>query len=266
MLQGTPEWHEFRLKGVGGSDIPSLLSICPYGGSPNKLWLVKTRRSKGFEGNSATRHGKDTEAKARARYELLNLEDMPEAVAVHPKYDMCRVSLDGIRDDRRLILEIKCPVSRKLIDSVIAGKVPEYYMAQVQYQLAVTGADACDFFVYHEASGDDHCTLVLPDLAKQAAIIVSVVDFWNKYVIPDIPPPLTEDDVKVIETDEIKDLCSYFTSEQKISKKEADALKKHIIELAGHPKMRCGSVQISTVYKGNGEFSYHRLTLAKGEK
>lgn len=264
MLQGSPEWHAWRLKGVGGSEVPSLLGLCPYDGTPYKVFLVKSGRSKGFEGNSFTEHGKETEGKARSRYELINMEDMESDVcAVHPQYSVCRVSLDGISLDRKKILEIKCPKGDSTISMAKAGKVPEHYMAQIQYQLAVSGADSCDFFVYHSDTGEDALVTVLPDIEYQGRIIAAVLEFWEKHVVTDIAPPLTDKDVlEVSETNlPIKTLCERIkTTKDTAAKKEIDRLKAEAVALAGHPKMRCGDVQISTVIR-NGKFSYHKLTI-----
>lgn len=270
IIQDTEEWSEFRLKGVGASEVAAVNGICPYQ-TPYDIWLIKTKRKKGFAGNSATDHGKETESKARARYELKTMEEMAPACAVHPKYEMCRASLDGIRSDGELILEIKCPQRMgKTIEAVLAGEVPAHYMAQVQYQLAVTGAKKAHFFVYREETLEEPAIDVLievePDIKFQGEIIAKVLDFWEKYVLADAPPPLTERDVKVIADDEqIDGLCKILlTVKDRVSKKDFDQMKADIVSLSGHPKMRCGDVQLSTVNR-NGKFSFHKLTIVKPE-
>lgn len=277
MIQGSPEWHEDRLKGVGASEVPSIVGLCPYGGTPHKVWLVKTRRSKGFEGNSFTQHGQETEAAARARYEFIHMSDMAPACATHPIYSVCKASLDGISGDGKLILELKCPKGQSTFDMAKAGKVPDHYMAQVQFQLAVSGADMAHFFVYHEESGDDALVEVRPDVEYQGKLIAAVLEFW-KFVETDTPPPLTEDDVKLIESDvEIEKICNEIIARstkpetkvdgifpiKKGKDKSLDALKAKAVELAGHPKMKCGRVQVSTVLR-KGVFSYHKLTIGEG--
>ena len=47
-------------------------------------------------------------------------------------------------------------------------------------------------------------------------------------------------------------------------KKIVDDMKARAVHLAGHPKMKCGSVQISTVLR-DGKFSFHKLTVRSGE-
>lgn len=274
LIQDTPEWHAFRIEGVGASEVPAVLGVCIYN-TVHGIWSVKTKRSKGFEGNSFTEHGKETEAKARARYELTAMEDVAPACAIHPTYSICRASLDGISANGKLILEIKCPKGRSTIDTAMAPvpggllpleaaklRVPAQYWPQIQYQLAVTGADLCHFYVFHEESGDTALVPVPPDVDYQGEIIVKVLDFWAKYVITDIPPPLTDRDVKIVESPDIADICQQILARKdQLAKADLDKLKARAVALAGHPKMKCGNVQISTVNR-NGKFSFHKLTVS----
>lgn len=262
LIQDSPEWHAWRLGGIGASEIAAVRGEDKYQSTPYSTWLVKTKRAKGFEGNSATQHGKETEAKARARYELITMEDVQPACAIHPEYPICLASLDGIRDDGKLILELKCPTGRDTIDQALAKKVPDHYWSQVQYQLAVTGAEMCHFFVYHEESGEHALVEVLPDVSYQGELFASALDFWKKYVLTDTPPPLIDKDVKVInDNPDLKSVCSAILDGHKtMAKERLDALKKVAIQIGGHSKIRCGRVQIATVKK-NGAFSYYKLTV-----
>ncbi len=262
LLQNSPEWHEWRRGGIGASEVAAILGICPYN-TPNDIWLVKTKRQQGFEGNSFTRHGQETEAKARARYELINLDDMPPAIVQHPKYPICRASLDGFSEDKKVILEIKCPKGLQTLEAARAGVVPYHYKPQVQWQLAASGADLLHFFVYHEGCADDALVPVRPIVEYQGELIAKCDDWWKRYVVTDTPPPLTDRDVLIIEDNEqINEICELILvgKDEYLTKPELDAHKAEVIKLAGHPKVRCGRVQISTVLR-NDKFSYHKLTI-----
>jgi predicted phage-related endonuclease len=194
------------------------------------------------------------------------MEDMHRDVcAVHPEYLICRASLDGISHDGKRVLEIKCPRGLETLNAARAGKVIDHYWPQVQFQLAVTGADSLDFFVFHEESKEDALVQVMPDVAYQGKLIAAVLEFWALYVATDLPPPLTERDVKEIPIthDEIAVLSDLIKKgKDTLTKAELDQLKARAVNLAGHPKIRCGDVQISTVLR-KGEFSYHKLTIRK---
>lgn len=267
MEQGTEQWVKWRQGGIGASEIAAIMGLCPYN-TPYDIWLVKTGRSRGFEGNSFTEHGKALEAKGRARYELTNMEDMPPACATHPKYPICIASLDGLRSDNKLILEIKCPKGRQTIDAALAGNVPEHYLAQVQYQLAVTGADMLHFFVYHEESQTDALVEVTPDIQYQGKLVAAALDFWNQYVLTDIAPPLTEQDAKLVDDPQVKAICDELLAlkdkTDKASKSQANELKSKVLILGGHNKVRCGPVLVSKSVTKKGEESF-RLTVSKRE-
>lgn len=262
LIQDSPEWHRWRLSGIGASEIAAITGVDPYKNTPHSVWLVKTGRSKGFEGNSFTERGKELEAKARALYEFQNMEDMPAACATHPVYKCCLASLDGISADGKTILEIKCPTGSETINLAKANLLPDHYMAQVQYQMAVTGADVCHFFVFHEGSGEDALVKVRPNVAYQGELIAAAVEFWEKHVLADIAPALTEDDVKIVDFHpELLLLADRITAEKDTLKKsELDALKARFVLLGGHNKVKCGNVQVSEV-KRKGVFSYHKLTV-----
>lgn len=269
LIQDSPEWHLWRKEGVGASEIPSIYPFTPDGSkiepydTPHGVWLVKSGRSKGFAGNSFTEHGKELEAAARARYELVNMTDMPPACATHPKFPICRASLDGWNQEIKTILEIKCPKGRSVIDAALAGKVAEHYLPQVQYQLAVTGAEFLEFYVYHSETETDALVKVVPDLKYQGKLINAAVEFWEHYVLTDTPPPLTDRDVKVIDNNsDLLKLSEIIISQKDSVKKAAlDLLKMQFVKMGGHSKVKCGRVQVSTVNR-HGAFSYHKLTVS----
>jgi putative phage-type endonuclease len=260
LIQNSPEWYAWRNAGLGASEIAAVKGVCPWK-TPYDIFQLKMGRAKNKE-SFVTRHGHEAEAKARARYELVSMRDMTPACAIHPRYEICRASLDGVSSDGKRILEIKCPKSLKTLEEIKKGKVPEHYMMQVQYQLAVTGADVADFFVYHEDTDQHELKEVKPDLDLQGELIMAALLFWGTYVEGDTPPPLTDRDIKVIDDDpEVAELCDLiFKNKMSASKAQMNEWKQMAVSIAGHPKIRCGQVQIATV-KRNGVFSYHKLTL-----
>lgn len=270
MQQGTNEWHEWRRKGVGASESAAILGLCPYS-TAFDVFMDKTGRAEAFEGNAATQRGQDLEGKARAMYELISMEDMPPMCAVHPKYDFLRASLDGLRADGKKILEIKCPGAESH-EKAKAGIVPDHYMIQIQHQLAVTGADSCDYFSYSYKDGSHALVEVLPNLETQAKIVLAAEEFWTKNVLADSAPPLTDRDTKIIVNNpECEQLCLKIKElklkddKRAIAKIELDTLKAMAVALGGHPKIKCGDVRISTVNR-NGKFSFHKLTINSENK
>jgi hypothetical protein len=59
-------------------------------------------------------------------------------------------SPDGVTEDG-LLIEIKCPLTRK-----IEKKVPSYYLPQVQLQLEITDLEECDFVQYRPGPPEEY--------------------------------------------------------------------------------------------------------------
>ena len=75
----------------------------------------------------------------------------------HPEYDFFGASPDGITDDG-IMLEIKCPLKRKII---MGGEVPTQYYYQIQGQLDVCGLDNCDYFECEFVKFDEYADFVV---------------------------------------------------------------------------------------------------------
>ncbi len=254
MHQNTNEWTEWRKQGIGASEVPIVIGISPWS-TPYQLWQEKTGRKKSFEGNHVTHRGQELESKARKLYELTALEDMAPQVAIHPKYPICRCSLDGIRADGNLILEIKCP-GEETHALAKAGKLPPYYMAQVQYQLAVTGADSCHYFSFGK---DESFALieVLPDLKQQGELIAAALHFWDDYILKDIPPPLMPQDVKEVNSPQFESLFA-------LAARGSVEAKFNIINIGGHNKIRFGKYLCTKIKSKSGKDTYRLTTRTDG--
>jgi putative phage-type endonuclease len=211
LAQDSPEWHRWRNDGWGGSEIGSLMGVNPYrDGSPTDAVRGKIAAREGTEvrrnENPNMRRGKAKEPEARAMYErLMGWEAKPLCV-LHDEHDFVRCSLDGIRPDDDLILEIKCPGGRNHEKFLQCAAVPEplirqqlfahcfdYYRYQVLYQLLITGASRCHFVSYcpGEFSGHDQFALIelFPEPFEQERVLERVAAFWGFVERRELPPP-----------------------------------------------------------------------------
>ena len=265
--QNTDAWTKFRNEGVGASESAALKGICPYS-TAYTLWLNKTGRGKPFEDNFGMQRGRELESKIRSRFELEQMQDFNPKVGRHPNYPMILASFDGVSDDGKELLEIKT-TSKATLESVDQQIIPPHYYCQVQQQLLVSGADVCHFYVYNEKLNVFATCDARPDLEYQANLILLIENFWNNHVLKDIPPPLTNKDVKQIlpsENPELSMLCNQLVaSKDELDKKDIDNYKAMLIDLAGHNKFKCGLVQISEVMRGD-KFSYYRLTVEESQE
>jgi len=152
MEQGTEEWFTIRIGKVTASRVADVIAKTKTGYSAtrdNYMAQLICERLTGLKGesftNAAMQHGTDTEPLARAAYEALKDVLVDEVGFVpHPTIEMAGASPDGLVGDDGL-LEIKCPNTATHIETLISKVVPGKYNTQMQFQMACTGRQWCDF-------------------------------------------------------------------------------------------------------------------------
>ena len=199
LVQQSPEWHEFRKKHIGGSDIAAIVGLSPWK-TQHDLWLEKTGRKAPETANFAMERGLSLEREAREAYQKeTGLAVIPQVVT-HPEFEFCMASLDGQTFDRETIVEIKCPMSEKTLLLAQEKKIEPHYECQVQWQLLVSGAKQAHFFVYMPNLA---CSLIeiKPDEKKQQTLLEAAKAFWQ-LILDDVEPEKPEDSFALIDTAE----------------------------------------------------------------
>ncbi len=152
MIQGSPEWYAARLGKVTASRVADVMARTKTGwGASRKNYMADliAERLTGMPveqyTNQAMQWGIDTEAQARNAYSFFRDAEVLEVGFIdHPKIPMTGASPDGqIGDDG--LLELKCPNTATHIEALLSAAVPEKYLLQMQWQLACTGRQWCDF-------------------------------------------------------------------------------------------------------------------------
>ena len=152
MDQRSEEWFAIRIGKVTASRVADVLAKTKSGYSASRdnymAQLVCERltgqKADGFT-NAAMQWGTETEPLARAAYEALKDVLVDEVGFVpHPTIKMAGASPDGFVGQDGLI-EIKCPNTATHIDTLLSESVPTKYFTQMQFQLACTGREWCDF-------------------------------------------------------------------------------------------------------------------------
>ena len=139
--QRSEEWLALRGKMLTASDAATAIGVNSYE-KPDGLILKKFGYNK-FEGNEATEHGNKYENVARDIYcERYNEVAHEIGLHPHPLYNWLGGSPDGITESGKL-LEIKCPLRRKITD-----EVPVHYMPQLQLLMEILNLEECDFIQY----------------------------------------------------------------------------------------------------------------------
>lgn len=186
----TKEWLAWRQKGLGASDVPTILGVNPYR-SPLELWAEKRGILEvDFTGNRFTTMGHRMEPVIASLYE-------EETTGVDLVYGVTRRHADlaylfatpdrliyphaGDRDRLDALLECKNRSERSAAKWGEAGtdQVPEDVLAQVLTQLAVwPEAQHCD--VAALIGGNDFRVYrIHRDAQVEAAILQHVAEFWQ---------------------------------------------------------------------------------------
>jgi putative phage-type endonuclease len=142
--------------------------------------------------NNAMERGKRLEPEARAHFiESYGVEMTPKVVE-STEFNFLGASLDGISENGRKLLEIKCGGS-KLHDMAERGEIPEYYRDQMQHQLLVTGAKKCFYYSYDGKDGI--CIEFYPDPEWKVKFLPKAREFWKCIAFAE-PPPLQDADYR----------------------------------------------------------------------
>lgn len=155
MEQRTDEWFRARLGKVTASKVADVVAKTKSGYSAsraNYMAQLVAERLTGQPGesfsNAAMQWGVDNEADARTAYCFHADVDVSEIAFVdHPTIAMTGASPDGLIGLDGLV-EIKCPNTATHLDTLIGQKVPAKYVTQMQWQMACTERQWCDFASY----------------------------------------------------------------------------------------------------------------------
>jgi putative phage-type endonuclease len=152
MEQRTPEWFAARLGRVTASRVADVVAKTKTGygsGRANYMAELICERLTGTQGafysNAAIQWGVEKEPDARAAYEeAVGMFVVEVGFIPHNTISMAGASPDGLVGDGGLV-EIKCPNTATHIDTLLSGFVPNKYINQMQWQMACTGRQWCDF-------------------------------------------------------------------------------------------------------------------------
>src|SRR5258707_2224039 len=82
LKENTPEWHRWRLQGLGASDAPVVMGDAPFR-TRRFLWSVKTGLARESAVGPAARRGRALEHAARSAYERHTGIQMEPLCLVH---------------------------------------------------------------------------------------------------------------------------------------------------------------------------------------
>jgi hypothetical protein len=156
VLQGSPEWLQARIGCVTASRVKDVVAKLKNGKESAARASYKLELLTEFLTGRATEHyvtaamefGIENEPLARSVYEIkMGLEVESVGYVLHPCIKRSGASPDGLVG-KHGIVEFKVPTTPTHLTYLLAGVMPEDYIPQVQWQLACTGRDWCDFVSY----------------------------------------------------------------------------------------------------------------------
>jgi putative phage-type endonuclease len=155
LVQGSDEWFQARLGKVTASRVADVIARTKTGWGASRANYMAQLIAERLTGevapsysNAAMQWGIDTEPKARAAYEFHTDAQVKEiGFKTHTRIKQSGASPDGLVGEHGLV-EIKCPNTATHIDTLLGQAVPKKYLTQIQWQLACTGRQWCDFVSY----------------------------------------------------------------------------------------------------------------------
>jgi predicted phage-related endonuclease len=193
LVQGSPEWQQYRLEKDGASEAAAMLGISTLVKRNELLHMKATGTAQEFSDwvrEHILDYGHQVEALARPLVEELIGEDLYPVTCSDGRLS---ASCDGLTMGEDIAFEHK-QWNQALADAIAAGHLPDEYMPQPQQIMMVTGCSKV-IFVCSDGTRDNFVYLwVLPDPAWQARIR----DGWKQFAVDRaeyqhvevLPPPV----------------------------------------------------------------------------
>lgn len=178
--QGSQAWLAIRAGRVTASRIADLMARTKTGWGASRAnymaELVAERLTgtvaEGFT-NAAMKWGTEVEPEARSAYQFLTDAEVTEVgFVIHPTIDSSGASPDGLVGTDGL-LELKCPQTATHIETLLGGVVSDKYIKQMQWQMACTGRQWCDFASY-DPRLPARMQLFVKRVARDTALIAEI--------------------------------------------------------------------------------------------
>ena len=155
ILQGTQEWYALRVGKVTASRVADVIAKTKTGFAASRANYMAELIAERLTGipassftNAAMAWGTEKEPEGRAAYEFrMDAEVALVAFIDHPTIGMTGASPDGLVGNDGLI-ELKCPNTATHIETLLGDEIAGKYLTQMQWQMACTGRQWCDFVSY----------------------------------------------------------------------------------------------------------------------
>jgi putative phage-type endonuclease len=152
IIQGSAEWFTIRCGKVTASRVADIIAKTKTGPSASRANYMAQLIAERLTGevqesytNAAMQWGTEKEPDARTAYEFRSDVTVEQiGFVIHPRIAHSGASPDGLVVTDGLV-EIKCPNTATHIETLQGRSVPSKYVTQIQWQLACTGRNWCDY-------------------------------------------------------------------------------------------------------------------------
>jgi putative phage-type endonuclease len=255
--QGSQEWLALRKTKVTATDANIVMGASHWK-TKLQLYHEKLSDEPAAPPNERMKRGTDLEPIARELFCIDTGIYMVPRVIVK---DWAMASLDGISEDNE-ILEIKCP-GEKDHAIALAGKVPDHYYPQLQFQMYV--ADAKRVY-YYSFDGFQGVTVVVERDDEYIAAMVERAKWFYGCMINKTPPERDEDEY-VERDDDVWEECvakwKITSADIKRLESQEDELRKKLIFLSGEQNTKGSGISLCQVQR-KGNVDYAKVPQLKG--
>lgn len=246
--QGSKEWLSLRNNKIGASDAPIIMGMSPWT-TPFQLWQIKMGLLQ-IPDNTAMKRGRDLEEQARQKFiEKVGYEVFP-TVALHDSIEFMMASFDGISNDGKSIVEIKCP-GREDHEKAMDGVIPEKYIPQLQHQMEIAQVECMFYFSYSERS---HKILEINRDNKYIKdMIQKEKSFWECMQNLEAPELIDRDYIKR-DDEEWLMLAKEWIELSKLEKRKEE-VRMRLLDISGKCNTMGGGIKFSKIpRKGNIDY------------
>jgi putative phage-type endonuclease len=249
--QGSLEWLLFRKTKVTATDA-SVIMGASHWKTKVQLYYEKISDHHQTFRNDRMQRGIDLEPLARHVFETqMEISVTPKVVVK----DWAMASLDGISDDCKCVVEIKCPGERDHAVA-LAGKIPEHYYPQLQHQMWVCDVESMFYFSF---DGFDGVCLGVSRNEKFIKKMIEQEKMFYDCLMSRTSPESSENDY-IERNDELWKKCAekwkYLNESLKRIEKEEEELRRQLIFLSGESNTRGAGISLCQVTrKGNVDYS-----------
>lgn len=196
----SAKWVDERSTYLGGTDIAAILGIHPYK-TARGVYLDKKGIGKPVELNEAMVHGQNLEPYVADLYKRLTKRKLRKSRLYrvkHVPYLACNPDYEVMKEKRLL----ECKTAGFFAGQIFGEQgdaVPDQYLVQCMWQLAVTGREIVDLAVL--IGGQDFRIYTIErDEEMISHLLSEASEWWNTYILADCPPPITgaEPDCQIV--------------------------------------------------------------------